>query len=74
MNSRHRTTLRHKIYYFRPLRQGVVKVLDDAAYSPSLARRYTVASLITGYGVAEAVRHYFTLWPGKAVAGKRIVI
>ncbi len=31
------------------------------------------ADLITGYGVAEAVRHYYHLWPGTAVAGKRVI-
>mgnify|MGYP001801745932 FL=1 len=31
------------------LRQGVIKVLEDNRYSPSLERKYTVADMITGF-------------------------
>ena len=63
-----------KIQKLGQLRQGVVKVVEDATFSPNLARKYTVADLITGYGVAEAVRHYYRLWPGTMVAGQRAII
>ena len=52
----------------------MVKVVEDATFSPNLARKYTVADLITGYGVAEAVRHYYRLWPGTTVAGQRAIV
>ncbi|TRX61335.1 amino acid dehydrogenase [Fulvivirga sp. M361] len=55
------------------LRLGVVKVLEDEKYSPSITGKYTVADMITGYGVAEAVRHYYHLWEGN-VKVKRAVI
>lgn len=55
------------------LRQGVIKVIEDEHYSPDLARKYTVADMITGYGVAEAVRHYYRLWGG-VLEEKRAVI
>ncbi|QSE98745.1 Glu/Leu/Phe/Val dehydrogenase dimerization domain-containing protein [Fulvivirga lutea] len=55
------------------LRIGVIKVLEDEKYSPSLKRKYTVADMITGYGVSEAVRHYYNLWGG-SVQTKRAVI
>lgn len=63
-----------KIQKLGQLRQGVVKVVEDASFSPNLARKYTVADLITGYGVAEAVRHYYRLWPGTDVRGQRAII
>jgi glutamate dehydrogenase/leucine dehydrogenase len=63
-----------KIQKLGQLRQGVVKVVEDATFSPNLARKYTVADLITGYGVAEAVRHYYQLWPGTDVRGQRAII
>lgn len=63
-----------KIQKLGQLRQGVVKVVKDASFSPNLARKYTVADLITGYSVAEAVRHYHRLWPGTAVRGQRAII
>ncbi len=55
------------------LRMGVVKVLEDEKYSPSIAKKYTVADMITGFGVSEAVRHYYHLWGGN-VNTKRAVI
>ena len=74
VNGHYRATEPQKIQKLGQLRQGVVKVLEDATYTPSLARKYTVADLITGYGVAEAVRHYYALWGRRTVAGKRVII
>lgn len=53
-----------KIKMLGQLRTGVAKVVEDHHYTPSLERKYTVADLITGYGVAEAVVHYYQLWGG----------
>ncbi|MEO1051499.1 MAG: Glu/Leu/Phe/Val dehydrogenase dimerization domain-containing protein [Bacteroidota bacterium] len=55
------------------LRQGVIKVLESEKYSPSLSRKYTVADMITGYGVSEAVKHYYEIWGGE-IKTKRAVI
>ncbi|MEM9390211.1 MAG: Glu/Leu/Phe/Val dehydrogenase dimerization domain-containing protein [Bacteroidota bacterium] len=55
------------------LRMGVIKVLEDEFYSPSVKHKYTVADMITGFGVAEAVRHYYKLWGGD-ITEKRAVI
>jgi len=55
------------------LRQGVIKVLEDEKYSPELTKKYKVADMITGYGVAEAVRHYYNLWGG-SISGKRVIV
>lgn len=74
VNGHYRATEPQKIQKLGQLRQGVVKVLEDAMFSPDLSRKYTVADLITGYGVAEAVRHYYELWGGRSVAGKRAII
>jgi glutamate dehydrogenase/leucine dehydrogenase len=52
----------------------VIKVVEDAAFSPNLARKYTVADLITGFGVAEAVRHYYRLWPQTDLRGQRAIV
>ncbi|MBC7448380.1 MAG: amino acid dehydrogenase [Hymenobacteraceae bacterium] len=56
------------------LRRGVVLPVTSPALTPDPARAFTVAALITGYGVAESVRHYYDLWPGTPVAGKRVVV
>ena len=73
VNGYYHATEPQKIQKLGQLRQGVVKVIEDATFTPSLARKYTVADLITGYGVAEAVRHYYELWGGE-LAGKRALI
>ncbi len=60
------------------LRRGVVLPVTAPALTPDVARAYTVADLITGYGVAESVRHYYELWGGTAtagsLAGKRVLV
>lgn len=62
-----------KVNRIGQLRQGVVKLIEDKKYTPSLDKKYTVADMCTGYGVAEAVKHYYTLWGG-SLAGKRAMI
>lgn len=55
------------------LRLGVKKVVEDSRYTPSVERKYVVADLITGWGVAESVLHYYRLYDGK-VEGKRVIV
>jgi glutamate dehydrogenase (NAD(P)+) len=55
------------------LRLGVKKVVEDSRYTPSVERKYVVADLITGWGVAESVLHYYRLYGGQ-VAGKRVIV
>lgn len=62
-----------KINRIGQLRQGVIKVIESAKYSPELLKKYTVADMITGYGVSEAVKHYYNIWGGD-IAQKRAVI
>ncbi len=62
-----------KVNRIGQLRQGVIKVIEDERFSPSLEKKYTVADLCTGYGVAESVKHYYQLWGG-ALQGKRALI
>ncbi|RAW03414.1 Glu/Leu/Phe/Val dehydrogenase dimerization domain-containing protein [Pseudochryseolinea flava] len=69
----YKPTEAQKVNRIGQLRQGVVKVIEDEKFSPSLAKKYTVADMCTGYGVAQAVKHYYTLWGGD-VKGKRAVV
>ena len=55
------------------LRLGVKKVVEDARFTPSVERKFVVADLITGWGVAESVLHYYRLYGGSAV-GKRVIV
>ncbi|MBL7860151.1 MAG: amino acid dehydrogenase [Cyclobacteriaceae bacterium] len=69
----YRPTEPQKVNRIGQLRQGVVKLIENKIYTPSLQKKYTVADMCTGYGVAEAVRHYYALWGG-SISGKRAVV
>lgn len=69
----YKPTEAQKVNRIGQLRQGVVKVIEDAAFVPDLNKKYTIADMCTGYGVAEAVKHYYELWGGN-VKGKRAVV
>lgn len=62
-----------KIRRVGQLRTGVSKVVEDNTYSPDLRKKYVVADMITGYGVAEAVRHYYN-HHGVSLQGKKVII
>lgn len=55
------------------LRLGVAKVVEDPRYTPDMKRKFVVADLITGWGVAESVLHYYRLYGG-AAKGKRVIV
>ncbi|HMC96933.1 MAG TPA: Glu/Leu/Phe/Val dehydrogenase dimerization domain-containing protein [Flavobacteriales bacterium] len=61
-----------KIKAIAQLRTGVSKKVDDTAYVP-VAGKYAVADMITGWGVAESVRHYYRIYGGD-VKGKRVIM
>jgi len=46
------------------LQEGVSLEITDERFTPSLAKKYTIADMITGWGVAEAVRHYYDIYGG----------
>ena len=72
-NGHFKPTESEKINRIGQLRFGVVKVIVDKKYSPDLERKYTVADMLTGYGVAEAVKHYYTIYGG-SIEGKRAIV
>ncbi len=62
-----------KVNRIGQLRQGVIKLIEDENYTPWLSKKYTIADMCTGYGVAQAVKHYYELWGGE-FSGKRAVV
>jgi len=72
-NGHFKPTEAEKITRIGQLRQGVVKDVESAEYSPEVNKRYKVADLITGYGVAEAVSQYYRIYGG-SVVGKRAIV
>lgn len=64
-----------KIHLIGQLRQGVSKKLENPAFTPDISKAYTVADMITGYGVAESVIHYYDIWHQKQnLEGKKVVV
>ena len=55
------------------LQFGVSKQVTDKKYIPTTANNYKIADLITGYGVSEAVKHYYTIWGGEIKNKKAII-
>jgi len=72
-NGHFRPTEADKINRIGQLRLGVIKVLESSAYSPDTSKKYTVADMITGFGVAEAVKHYYDIYGGSVIGKKAIV-
>ena len=72
-NGHFRPTEADKINRIGQPRLGVIKVLESSAYSPDTSKKYTVADMITGFGVAEAVKHYYDIYGGSVIGKKAIV-
>ncbi len=62
-----------KIHKIGQLRFGVSKVIEDVRYTPNPIRKYTIADMVTGYGVAESVKHFYNLYGGD-LKKKRAII
>ena len=62
-----------KINRIGQLRLGVIKIIENEKFSPDLSRKYTIADMLTGYGVAEAVKHYYSIYGG-SIQDKRAVV
>ncbi len=72
-NGHFKPTEADKINRIGQLRLGVIKVLESSMYSPDTSQKYTVADMITGFGVAEAVKHFYNI-SGGSVIGKKAVV
>ena len=72
-NGHFKPTVADKINRIGQLRLGVIKIIENKKFSPDLSRKYTVADMLTGYGVAEAVKHYYAIYGG-TIEGKKAVV
>lgn len=74
VNGHYQPKERDKINKIGQLRVGVSKLIEDEDYTPSKKQGYLVADMITGYGVAESVKHYYQLYKNENTAGKKATI
>ncbi len=72
-NGHFKPTEAEKINRIGQLRHGVIKVIEDQHYSPDLSKKYTIADMLTGFGVAKAVKHYYDIYGGE-IEGKRAIV
>ena len=57
------------------LRYGCTKIVEDPEFVPEGGQHaYAVPDLITGYGVAESVRHFYDIFHDTTLAGKKAII
>lgn len=73
INGHYHARENERIHQIGQLRYGVSKVLEDLTYTPDFKRKYVIADMITGFGVSESIRHFYTIWGGE-ISGKRAVI
>lgn len=72
-NGHFKPTEADKINRIGQLRLGVIKVIENKEFSPDISRKYTIADMLTGYGVAEAVKHYYAIYGGE-IKDKRAIV
>lgn len=57
-------TPEEKLRAISRLQEGVVLPITDERLSPDVTKGYTIADMITGWGVAESVKHYYEVYGG----------
>jgi glutamate dehydrogenase/leucine dehydrogenase len=56
------------------LRYGVAKIIENTRFVPDEPNKLAVADMITGYGVAESVFHFYDIFKKEELKGKRVII
>ena len=72
-NGHFKPTEAEKINRIGQLRYGVLKVIEDSNFTPKVENKYVVADMITGYGVAESVKHFYSIYGGD-LKGKKVIV
>lgn len=74
VNGHFKTSDGERIRIIGQLRYGCSKIVEDARFVPDSPQKYAVADLITGYGVAESVQHYYSIFKNVDLRNKRAII
>lgn len=74
VNGHFRAAEGDKVHVIGQLRQGCAMPVEDPAFAPPGPLKYAVADLITGYGVSESIRHYYDIFRGERLQGKRVLV
>ena len=74
VNGHFNPTEAEKIHKIGQLRNGVSKILEDPDYCPDGPVKYRVADMITGFGVSESVKHFYSIFRKESLQGKRVIV
>lgn len=72
-NGHFNATEDQKMNRINQLRLGVSKEVTHPNYTPNAEIKIAVGDLITGFGVAEAARHFYDIY-GSSIKGKKVII
>ncbi len=73
VNGHHRKDEKGKMKIINQLKAGVPLIVKEKTLTPDPNKDYSVGDLITGYGVSEAILHYYNIYGGE-VKGKRVIV
>ncbi len=73
VNGHHRKDEKEKMKIINQLKAGVPLIVKEPNLTPDPSKDYSVGDLITGYGVSEAILHFYNIYGGE-VNGKRVII
>jgi len=74
VNGHFNPTEAEKIKKIGKLRNGVSKILEDPNYCPDGPTKYRVADMITGFGVSESVKHFYSIFRKEILKDKRVIV
>ena len=74
VNGHFNPTEAEKIKKIGKLRNGVSKILEDPNYCPDGPTKYRVADMITGFGVSESVKHFYSIFRKETLKDKRVIV
>ena len=57
----------------KQLQDGVLLEITDPNLTPAVSKKYTVADMITGYGVSESTKHFYNIH-NKNIIEKRVIV
>ena len=72
-NGHFKANKEQKIKIIDQLKRGVLLEIKDSNLTPDSYRKYTVADMITGYGVSEAIKYFYQIH-NENIEGKRVII
>ena len=69
----HKKNKKETMRIINQLSEGVPLIVTNKNLTPNPSKNYTVGDLITGYGVSEAISHYYNIYGGN-IKGKKAIV